>query len=303
MTKANKPPADLEEALLSAVPKDPDTARPVEDPESISEAVHRQVDNAINQNPDLQKTPEQLYETLLKPGIHDAIIALGLTPVIQKCKAKLHNAHEGNRARFEKKVTKWLMNAFKTKNIPFKKWGGFFPDAMAIEGAANCSGSALVFGVIMNEEFGIKTEHVNPIGHAANLVTFSDGTTQYVDPRNRVNFKLKLGDPKEIRDGFKIYDISRSSLEYRLLPVSELKHGATLTLLENLCELEKAQDSDPEAMQTIDNYGDDIDFDFARRYMEGNFLRLRDSEEEWQEEERYRDTFRRRRDYFLIPGH
>ena len=239
----------------------------------------------------------------MKSGLHDAITALGLDPVIQKCKAKLDSAHMENLARIEKKVAKWLMNAFSVRKIPFHKWS-FFPDSMAIEGSANCSGSALIFGVIMNEEFGIKTEHANPIGHAANLVTYSDGTIHYVDPRNQVNLKLKLDRPTQERDSFRIYDIEKSELEYRLLPVSDLKYGATLTYLENLNALSNAKESDPEARRVIDGYGDDFDFDFARDYMKGNFLAVRENEKEWEEEEKYKQAVRNRRwFYFLIPNH
>ena len=310
MSESDKP-SDLEEVLLSAVSEDFDVVQPVELPCSIGEAIQRRIDSADwqnadigeNENPDLQKTPTELYETLLKSGLHDAITALGLDSVIQKCKVKLDSAHMENLAKIEKKVTKWLVNAFSTKSIPDNKWV-FFPDAMAIEGAANCSGSALIFGVIMNEEFGIQAEHVNPVGHAANLVTFSDGTIHYVDPRNQVNLKLKLDCSMQERDGFRIYDIEKSELEYRLLPVSELKHGATLTYLENLNALGSVKENDFEAKRIIDEYGDDIDLDFAREYMKGNFLAVREDEVEWQEEERYKQVVRNRRwFYFLIPNH
>jgi len=252
------------------------------------------------ENPDLKKSPEQLFEEMIRPRIHEIVMAWGLDSVIEECREMLHGSNDRNRPKLERKAAEKLMKAFSGKKLPFKKWA-FFPDAMIGEKATNCSGAALVFGVIMNEELGIKTDYASPIGHAANVVTFSDGKTYYFDPRNQESMKIRLGTPRT-RDGFDIHKVR--VYDFSLLPISKFEHGAMLTVFEVICALKEGQKNDPEADSTVKRYGDGIDFDFAEQYMKGNFLDVRDSEDEWKAE---KENVRYNRTLFdsfhMIPNH
>jgi len=149
----------------------------------------------------------------------------------------------------------------------------------------------------MKEDLRITTDYANPMGHAAIVVTFSDGKTYYFDPRNQESLKIKLGTPKT-RDGFDIHKVR--VCDFSLLPISKFNHGAMLTLLECMCALKEEQKNDPEADLTIKRYVDSIDFDFAEQYMKGNFLDVRDGEDEWKSEKENVKKRRRRQDIPVI---
>lgn len=324
--KPQEPDKKLEISETSGQPEAHPQDEPVSESQSDDEAAQRHEDSAkadqIRQelgvdepeNPDLGKTPAQLFDTILKPRIHEVIESWGLVPVIEKCKYDLGrlppDIDKRKRAKHEKKAVMRILRHFEKPIIPFimkmkiplKKWS-FFPDAMSDEKAANCSGAALIFGSIMNDKLGIKTEHVNPMGHAANFVTYSDGSTQFVDPRDAYRKSIKLGSPREERDGFRIYELNDRNLEYSLLPVSEFKHGAMLTMFENVCSLDQERENDAKADLTADFYKDSLDFDFAKQYMKGNFLTVRDAEEEWIRERKRIVSERRRIDAESLLAH
>jgi hypothetical protein len=163
---------------------------------------------------------------------------------------------------------------------------------MANEKAANCSGAAMVLGHILNEELHIKAEQINPLYHAVNLVTYSDGSTQYVDPRNNKTHDIKLEEFIEEKDGFKIYKVNKGGLEYSLLPVANAEHAAGLTFMTNICSLDNSSKKDKNAAAIMASYSKNLDPDFARKYSDLHYTANPDTDPKWVTERH--DVSRRR---------
>ncbi len=239
------------------------------------------IDEAIELKTLLEKTPEELYDIFLKDQLPAVIEAWGLGQIITDGKEMLANVAEKDRWKVESKLIKMLMEKF--QSLAVKKWA-FFPEAMAKQKARNCSGAAMIFSHIMNNEFHIHTEQADPYGHAANVVHFSDGQVQYIDAHNQESFDIELNDLVEETDGFRVYKISKFGWEFSLLPIAKAEHGATLTYLENIKCLQEDSDKDPEAAETLHHYGKQLNQELANQYMENNFLVTRDNKPEWKME-------------------
>lgn len=235
------------------------------------------------EKPPEQQTPEELYQKLLKPKMDSVINAWGFRPVIEECRASLSEATEENRVKTEKTAIKKLLKAF--KGIPAKTWA-FFPEAMAQEKAANCSGSAMILGHILNEELKIKAEQANPWNHAVNIVTYNDGSTQYVDPRNNKIHNLELEECVEEIDGFRVYKIDQGGLRYSLLPVAKAEHAAGLTLMTNTVALASDAQKDKKAAEFLVRYGNALDPEFAKKYSDIHYTANPDTDPKWLAERR-----------------
>lgn len=248
----------------------------------------KQIQSGLNPSPQAEKppeqqTPEELYQKLLKPKMDSVINAWGFRSVIEECRTSLSEATDENRVKTEKTVIKKLLKAF--KGIPAKTWA-FFPEAMAQEKAANCSGSAMILGHILNEELKIKTEQANPWNHAVNIVTYNDGSTQYVDPRNNKIHELELEECVEEKDGFRVYKIDQGSLKYGLLPVAKAEHAAGLTLMTNTVSLSNYSQKDKQASETMAKYASTLDPAFAKKYSDIHYTANPDTDPKWIAERR-----------------
>lgn len=190
----------------------------------LAQSVRSYIDSIV------EISPEILYGDLIRRDIPSVVTAWGLVSVIDHCKETLSEMEPGNPAKYEKRVIKSLLKAFKA--IPFKKWA-FFPKVMANESSSNCSGAAFLFGHILKEDLDIPVKHVNPYGHAALVARLSDGKDYYIDPRNGQFYRIKLDNPLSDQDGFTIYQIDRRRIDHQLLAVSDFELGAVYTLLEN----------------------------------------------------------------------
>lgn len=231
-----------------------------------------------------QQTPSEIYQKLLKPKMDSVINAWGFRSKIEECRSKLSQTTAENKAKIERSVVKELLKKF--KGIKENKFA-FFPEAMAQEKSANCSGCALVLGHILNEELKIKTEQANPWNHAVNIVTYSDGQTQYVDPRNNKIHDLELKECIEEKDGFRVYKIDKGGLRYGLLPVANAEHAAGLTLMTNTVALEHdARNKDKKALETMNKYGNNLNPTFAKKYTDIHYTSNPDTDPKWLEERR-----------------
>ncbi len=248
------------------------------------------------EKPKENKSPTELYDEILKPNITGIINAWGLQKDIEKCQKIIKDAKEKKRVSAEKEAVHTLMK--KMKKIPFDKWA-FFPEKMA-EKAANCSGMAMIFGHILKEDLKLNVMQTNPWRHTANIVTYSDGSTEYVDARNQVIKEIKLGEPIKEQEGFKIYQMNLRGFEYSLLPVADIDHAGALTYLENICEMQrraggdKNKAFDPEAAKAIEQYSVMLDAEFAESYMRDKFLRTRENDDVWKDEKNEVDNRRGR---------
>jgi hypothetical protein len=202
---------------------------------------------------DVKKTPEQLFDEKIMPKIHDMVMAFGLIPVIEKCRGILSGETEGSSANRERKVIEIFMRAFNKKQLPFKKWA-FFPEVIISEGTADISGAALIFGAIMNQEFGIKISLTQSDDDQVSVVTYDDERIEYVDFRNEL-----IGKPESPDAKVKIVMGKNDDVRLHSLPTSEFKRGVMMALSENIQALRDQQGSDAKANETLSRYAESLD--------------------------------------------
>ena len=215
-----------------------------------------------SENPDLQKTPEQLFDEKIMPKIHDMVMAFGLNFVIEGCRNILSNSDNGSVANRERKVVEVFMAAFNKKQLPFKKWA-FFPEAIIADGATDISGAALIFGAIMSQEFGIKIGLTQSDDDQVIVVTYDDERIEYVNFRSELKGKPKTD---SVENRVRIVMDKADDVRLQSLPVAEFKRGVILDLLENIRALKNQQIADPKFDDIIKRYSDILD-----KYNEQNF--------------------------------
>ncbi len=226
---------------------------------------------------------KEYFEKYIKVKLDETMNALDLTSVVEQSKTKLSQVDANDlkaKVKLEEEAVRDLSKAI--ASTEFKKWA-FTPESMIDMKACNCSGAALIFAYIMNEKLNIETKQVNPSGHAANIVYYSDKSTEYVDPRNKQFHKISLK-PENLEEnieGYDLYNVKKWGLEFRKLPIIDYEEGAANTLLNNTVWMDIEKDKDPEAKEALEKYSDSEKLAFAQHFSSSKFLDTRDKDESW----------------------
>jgi len=226
---------------------------------------------------------QEYFEKHIKPEMESLLEELGFEQLFIQCQNKLGQAPKDNlkaRVKVEKEVVRDLSEAISATE--FKKWA-FTPASMVDMKACNCSGAALIFAYIMNEKLNIETKQTNPSGHAANVVYYSDKSTEYVDTRNKQFYKINLK-PENLEEnveGYDVYKVKKWGLEFTKLPIIDYEEGAANTLLSNTVSMNEDKEKDPEAKEALEKYSDSEKLAFAQYFSSSKFLDTRDKNESW----------------------
>ena len=127
----------------------------------------------------------------------------------------------------------------KISEIPHYSWAINFSESMKT-GESNCSNCSSLLGLILEklqDKAGIKNiEYVFPAGHAANVVTFEDGSVFFADSRNNFFKDSEIGKriTVERRGNLKIYKLNEYDGDYKIVPALPLKEGILAGYLGNL---------------------------------------------------------------------